>query len=141
MKRYKSVLLIILTLVLLISVAAITTASECDVHSYALQEYGTAYFARTDGLTHHKYVMYDKVCIACGHKETADPVITIENHVYNVLGSYTGNNYHSGTRHYFEYQLKCVCGYSNGSTRWKSAYCAGGNHISPVSIQPIGETE
>mgnify|MGYP000163848013 CR=1 FL=1 len=56
--------------------------------------------------------------------------------------SYTGNNYHSGTKHYFQYERHCTtsgCGHTE--TKWRSANCSGGNHILPLSIQPIAEIE
>ena len=53
--------------------------------------------------------------------------------------SYSGNNYHSGTRHYFEYSGYCTrCG--GLITKWESAACPGnGNCIAPFSVEPITE--
>ncbi len=54
-----------------------------------------------------------------------------ENHTVSSY-SYTGNNYHSGTKHYFEYAGYCEkC--SGRVTKWVSGNCLGNGHIEPFS--------
>ena len=54
-----------------------------------------------------------------------------ENH-YPANYVYTGNNFHSGNRHYFQYSKYCKqCGAT--ITKWESAICPGNGHcIDPV---------
>ncbi len=48
--------------------------------------------------------------------------------------TYTGNNYHSGGRHYYEYRATCsVCGISTTST-WRSQACSGPPCIVPTNL-------
>ena len=61
-----------------------------------------------------------------------------ENH-YPSSYVYTGNNYHSGNRHYFQYSKYChQC--KTTILKWESAACPGnGNCIAPFSVEPITE--
>lgn len=57
----------------------------------------------------------------------------------NHTETYTGNNYHSGSRHYCQYRYTCGCS-ENGKTVWKSYACSGNPCITPNSITPPSET-
>ncbi len=51
--------------------------------------------------------------------------------------TWTGNHYHSGSVHYYEYQNACVdcdC-FVSGTTSWKSLPCTGPNCIMPWSLE------
>ncbi len=66
----------------------------------------------------HKAV-YNYSC-KCGASKTDGD---LESHSLKEIG-YTGNNYHQGTKHYFEYQYQCSqCGYTK--TQYKSYSCPG----------------
>lgn len=141
----RTFLIIIVCLVFLFSSVSSVYASEFDsygtkacTHVWIQQETGRTYFDNNAN-THTVYVFRDNICSICGHIEALDPLLYSESH-YNYAYSYNGNNYHSGTRHYFEYNIKCVCGRIIG-TVWRSAYCPGGSHIAPLSSDPGDEPE
>ena len=51
---------------------------------------------------------------------------------------YTGQNYHQGSRHYFQYATKCtVCFAQKGDAVWKFKACSGSPCVSPASIPDI----
>ena len=110
------------------------------VHSWEIRNLYTIPIPN-DNYTHILYTARDRVCKKCGEIETLDPILDPVSHTLNY--SYTGNNYHSGNRHYFEYTPYCtVCGFINPNNIWRSGYCSGGTHISPLTITPItNETE
>lgn len=61
-----------------------------------------------------------------------------ESHHFSPL-SYNMNNYHSGSKHYFQYSKYCYeCNYT--CSEWHSGYCPGNGHcIAPMSIGPLSE--
>lgn len=50
--------------------------------------------------------------------------------------TYTGNNYHSGSRHYCQYNVTCNC---ETKTVWRDYACSGNPCITPNSITPPSE--
>lgn len=56
---------------------------------------------------------------------------------YSTTYAMTGNNYHSGSNHYYEYGYKCTdCGVFVGETTWESVPCRGGNLcVEPWSLR------
>ena len=59
---------------------------------------------------------------------------------HHYTNQYTGNNYHSGSRHYFQYADTCtICGHRKNYT-WISQYCGGPPCVTPSkSIGPFDE--
>lgn len=75
---------------------------------------------QSSGAGTHK-AEYNYSCV-CG-ETTTKIESTSESHSLQKMG-YTGNNYHQGTRHYFEYEHKCLqCGYTK--TLYESSSCPG----------------
>ena len=60
-------------------------------------------------------------------------IIYKSNHVYS-HNVWTGNHYHSGNRHYYEYADKCSCGDTTAVT-WIDKPCIKGNCALPWSIK------
>ena len=60
---------------------------------------------------------------------------------HNYESVYTGNNYHKGKTHYFEYTNRCaVCGVSSGTT-WEMVPCSGPPCVNPTPFSLENESE
>lgn len=67
-------------------------------------------------------------CTVCGGLTHEDSFMGSESHG-SLKYQYTGSNYHSGDRHYFQYGCYCACGHCTG-TEWRSKSCIGSGHVS-----------
>lgn len=57
-----------------------------------------------------------------------------EQHIHDFKLIYTGNHYHSGNQHYYQYNNKCsTCGYIQ-NTIWKNYFCPGPPCMPPTSM-------
>lgn len=91
---------------------------------------------QSSGAAGHKAI-YNNSCSACNATKTDG---NLESHSMQKMG-YTGNNYHQGTKHYFQYNYACTqCGYTKAL--YESYSCpgpTGGGCIMPDT--PINKLE
>ncbi len=95
------------------------TPSNSRIWTNENSKYGVAYAGSTTYTSDIYYIVYQK------------------NHGATTY-TQTGNNYHSGSRHYYEYGDKCVCGYFL-STTWTSVACSGPPCSGIMGITPTPE--
>ena len=86
-----------------------------------------------DNGSDHLIAYYDHgPCDICGKEVRIDYTVSEAHTLYHI---YTGNNYHSGNRHYCQYRDFCIC-CGHTSYHWESYICPGNGHC----ITPNGYT-
>ncbi|MED9902772.1 MAG: hypothetical protein UFG06_01175 [Lachnospiraceae bacterium] len=132
-------LIIVLAAILILTMSGIgVTAKEQKseavskhTHSYIISNYITAYASANDS-QHTKYVTPVFTCQICGSSYQGNRVASTESHSYSGW-SWTGQNYHAGTQHYFQYARTCtVCNHSQ--QEWRHQDCPGGNCPMPSAV-------
>lgn len=139
MKRKILVMLLALSLVF-------ASAIMNPIDAYAMSPESTAFSAHThtggrvredgcsdNGSNHLHWYTESGTCTVCGESYSTQFSVP-ESHV--ITSIYTGNNYHSGTRHYAQYKDLCTwCGHV--SYHWTSFSCPGNGHcIVPQVYNP-----
>lgn len=136
--RVLAILLIVLLVAAIPAQALAAGASEPQAHTHTLKFLRYSYNYLSNGSSGHIVRTYIcQYCTGCGAVfEGTTPVSTRnEQHSYGNR-YYNGNNYHSGTLHYAQYEKDCTaCKYAY--TEWESYKCPGNGHcITPASVIP-----
>lgn len=101
------------------------TQTTC-VHEY-VESYTVSYYSKNSTVHYCVKSNICTVCRKCGYVVSSidAPITFEENHSYSGW-TYTGTNYHSGSKHYFEEKGSCVCG---ATTTRTIAYDCPGNGV------------
>lgn len=139
-EKIKSITAFVLSLLFIITipvqayaVGEVELQDEELVHIYAYYTYMYSY-AKYNSSSHYKGKASVYRCVNCGDLLYDDDYEwTTESHSMSNY-AYTGSNYHSGEKHYCQYERYCVsCGYTE--TKWTSYSCPGnGSCLLPQSI-------
>lgn len=114
-KLKKSLVLLLIMLIL----STYNTASA-HTHDYA-KTYGVTYFDK--GNDYHEKMTFENGICPCGDSYTKGLTYTSQAHSYPSY-SYSGYNYHSGTKHVFEFARSCTyCSHRDSYTTSRS--CSG----------------
>lgn len=130
-KRIASALLIA---ILFVAMPIQLLAAQDDLrHTHSYDEYVTTFVEYIGSANYHvKFVTVRYKC-DCGAFYDINEEEKSEEHVKGTF-SYTGNNYHSGSRHYFEYEGSCIlC--DQPLSEWRFYSCPGNPCILPQSIK------
>lgn len=133
MKEIKKLFIFLLVFTMAVVPVQVMAAemNECE-HNYVFDSYHVDY---TDfGDYHRKEVFPIEECTICGHSNFKYEETKTTNESHNMGAyTYTGNNYHSGSKHYLEYSARCIqCGHYE--TKLESYSCPGNPCILPQSL-------
>lgn len=142
MKKFQSLVILFLALLLVVSVPAqafaATKGDHYHIHCWKFHERTVS--VESVGSAGHKFITrtYHK-CTGCGEKiVTETEVSNLAKHSYNA-GTYTGENFHvEGTEeHRARFRKTCsICRYT--TLEWVAYYCSGrGQHVLPYALRPI----
>ncbi len=118
--KSKKTIVISIVILLMISLSIFNYVSA-HTHTYVKHSFAIKY-DDTGADKHYKYEISDYRC-ECGASYSAITSSAYLAHTFTSY-SYSGANYHSGTKHYFEYARSCIyCGHRD--SYYNNVSCSG----------------